>query len=127
MHDLSADPRDEVIHRLKQAVESLLKYAPDNEEGNKRKTNAEYTLSDAMVQDASERFIELKESARQVHYRSLLQSTASKMTRIITGALKSTIDAHGPIHPNLMPSATRRISHQLAASMIVKISGETNG
>jgi hypothetical protein len=116
------DPRDEIISRLKQAVEALLKYVPEGKESQARKSFAEYTLSDAFVQDATERFASLKESAKRVKYRSLLQSTATKVYNVVQGGLTSAINAHGPITNNLVPSATKRISRQLAASMIIKVS-----
>lgn len=122
MHDLEVDPRDEVINRLKQAVEALLKYVPNEEEANKRKSFAEYTLSDTFVKDATERFAALKESAKHVNYRSLLTSTSMKLRNIIRGSLFSTINAHGPITRDFVESATKRISNQLAASMIIKVS-----
>lgn len=127
MSDLEVDPRDEVINRLKQATQSLLKYAPlDDEEAQKRKKFAEFALSDKLVDEAVGRWLALKEDARHVHYRTLLTSTAMKLRNIIQGCLKSTIIAHGPITRDLIPSATRRISNQLAASMIIKVSGDQN-
>lgn len=129
MHDLEVDPRDEVINRLKQSVQALLKYVPNDEEALKRKAFAEFTLSDTLVDEAVGRWLAFKESARHVNYRTLLTSTSSKLWRSIQGSLKSSIDAHGPITRDLIPSATRRISNQLAASMIIKVSdsGGTNG
>ena len=37
--------------------------------------------------------------------------------RLIAGAMKSAVDAHGPIDTNLVPSATKRVHGQLLAAL----------
>lgn len=40
-----------------------------------------------------------------------------RITRMVTGALKDTINAHGPITKTLIPSAAKRISNQLFVAL----------
>jgi hypothetical protein len=45
-----------------------------------------------------------------------VSSTAERTHRVVQGALRGTIDAHGPITADLVPSATKRVVAQLRSA-----------
>ena len=47
-----------------------------------------------------------------------------QITRIVMGAIKDTINAHGPITQDFVPSATKRIANQIFVTMEEKKAGQ---
>lgn len=48
-----------------------------------------------------------------------------RIMRMVSGALKDTINAHGPVTKKLIPSAAKRISNQLFSALHEENAGQT--